>query len=253
MNAGSAFYLYGNYKKTFAVFCDFVCEQLQQKGLKTALHFCSVSECLDSINEQCDLFETKIHCFCVRNVEDRHWEKLAPFLNESSNVFVLESGDYAKSKKITQHLLTHETAFALASFRNDITLRSLCQMLLPGISTSIANEIIRIIGETDEDPRSFFRKISLLLEIDPNCLKEYVVQERSFMEELDFIPLVRYCLQSILREEVFEKKQTEHRITIPAERALRLLLAAEIRQKLGLEMGKSYLYGELFLTSRAQS
>ncbi|MDR3187057.1 MAG: hypothetical protein LBT63_01325 [Holosporaceae bacterium] len=245
VDVGGVFYLYGNYKKTFVAFCDFICEKLRQKGLRVVPHFSSVDESLKAIGGQCDLFETRTHCFCIRGVEDRHLEKLSPFLNGGDNVFVLESGDYAKSKKITEHFLAQNKIFALASFRNDITLRSLCQMLLPGASPAVNGEIVRIIGETDEELSSFFKKISLLLEIDPDSLKEYGDRGRSFVAELDFIPLVRYFLQSILREDVFGKKQTESRINVSREKALRLLLTAEIKQKLGFEMGKSYLYGQL--------
>jgi hypothetical protein len=247
VDAGSIFYLYGNYKKTFVAFCDFVCEKLYRKGLKVALHFCSVDECLGIANEQCELFEPRINCFCIRNVEDRHLKKISTLFSESSNVFVLESGDYAKSKEITAHFLAHNKVLALPSFRNDITLRSLCQMLLPGVSPSVSGEIVKIIGETDEEPSSFFKKISLLLEVDADGLKKYRIHGRSFMEELDFIPLIRYFLQSILKEKIFERKQMEPRVNIPHEKAIRLLLTAEIKRKLGLEVGKSYLYGELLL------
>ena len=98
---GRVFYLYGNYKKTFGVFCDFAITALNKNFPNVDVHFYSVNECLKTINEQCDLFGTNISCFCIRNVEDNHLEKIKPYLGNTDKIFLLESGDYPKSKKIS--------------------------------------------------------------------------------------------------------------------------------------------------------
>ena len=239
---GSVFYLYGNYKKTFEAFCNFVQEELQKKANTLSVYSCTVTECLKIINGQCNLFEGEINCFCIRNVDDSHLEKVFNFLNDVNNVFILESGNYSKSKKITDFFVSSKS-FAIASFNNELTLRSFTRMFFPNASQVICDEIVKIIGRTDEELYSIFKKLSLLLEdCNPNDLKEYSTRKQSFLSELDSIPLIRLLLQTIIKERIM-KSANFFKIDITNEDAVCNLLNAELLQKFGVEIGRGYIYG----------
>ncbi|MBE6447358.1 MAG: hypothetical protein E7015_02605 [Alphaproteobacteria bacterium] len=193
--------------------------------------------------DQDDLFDNDIKCFCMRNVEDKHLE-LVLGLNHSNNIFILESGDYFKSKKITSELQKDQKFYAIASFNNDITLMSICKMLLPQQSQQIHNEIIKIIKVTDEGLVSLFRKISLLL--DENAfqnLKNYITYKRSFIDELELIPLVRYALQAAIKEEVFHQDQSYTKMNL--KNKIHFLMNVERRQKRMYMLNRNYVLHEL--------
>ncbi|MDR2795026.1 MAG: hypothetical protein LBB12_04585 [Holosporaceae bacterium] len=240
----SVFYLYGNYKKSFGVFCDFVKEKFMARyGCRAEnidVFTGSVSECLKNVGGQCDLFGSRVSFFCIRGVEDNHQEKLAPFLEQEKNIFILESGDYGKSKKITD-FFQKSKFLAVASFRSDITLHSLCRLLIPKASPAIAAEIVKIMNNSDEDLRSLFKKVSILVDAnDHNLLKEYVAYKTTLFQQLDFIPMVRYLLNIALKEKVYDRKQEN--IDFSSHNIVQSLLKAEIAQKSGKDLSKSYLY-----------
>ncbi|MDR2766360.1 MAG: hypothetical protein LBB63_02765 [Holosporaceae bacterium] len=239
------FYLYGNNRKTFDVFCDFIWGKMLRKSPGAVRRFCSFGECLELADGQCDLFGSGVDCFFVRNVEDSHLDKLPSLLARKNCVFVMQSGDYAKSKKITDHVLNSADIFAVASFKNDITLHSLCKMLLPNASHGIREQLVRIINETDEELVSLFAKVSLLLDGGGANLQEYVTDKRSFLAQMDFIPLVRYLQQYLLREKI-SGRRGQLKITSSPEKATSLLLEAEIKQKLGVKIPKNYIHDGLF-------
>ncbi|MDR3151772.1 MAG: hypothetical protein LBT67_02880, partial [Holosporaceae bacterium] len=242
---GVDFYLYGNFKKTFGVFCDFLREKLVRKydAENVALFSCStIFDCLKNLRGQCSLFGGGVNVFCLKNVEDVHWEKLQPFLGTAGNVFLLESGDYVKSKKVTD-CFVKSCFYAIPSFKNDQTLHSFCKMLLPTISQYMENELVKIMGDTDEDLRSFWLKVDLLAESDGlNLLKEYAVHGSTFFQQLDFIPLIRYLQNLVIKEQVYDRKTTGLAAMKFPENVMQLLLNAELRQKYGCNLTKSYIY-----------
>ena len=244
--ADRVFYLYGNYKKTFFLFSDFVREKLIENGHPHNMinvSFCSISECAKIINSQCDLFGTKVNVFCIRNIEDNHLDKLTVLFRDRNNIFVLESGDYGKSKKITETFTKNSNIYAVASFKSDITLISLCKMMLPNISPSVYREIIGTINDTDEDLGSFFKKTSLLLDGgSENLLSDYVTYKKSFMDDIEFIPLVRYLLRLTIKEKLGGKSQSFLNMNLSKKNLIESLLKAEIEQKSGLNFPKSYIY-----------
>jgi hypothetical protein len=241
IKAGSVFFLYGNYKKIFEVFCDFILEVLHERQAEVDVHFCSVAESLKIINGECDLFETKINCFFIKNVEDAHLEKVVRFFDEKNGIFVLESGNYLKSKKITDYFLK-SSAMALPSFRNDETLHSFGRMFLPGLTPRVYDEIVRIINGTDEELSSIFRKISILLDGGSwEDLKNYSTYKRSFLSGLGPIPLTRFLLQTIIKEKI-AKSANFYKINASNEDAVHHLLQAELKQKFGLEISRGYIY-----------
>ncbi|MDR2781446.1 MAG: hypothetical protein LBB21_03255 [Holosporaceae bacterium] len=239
VGAGSIFFLYGNYRKTFDVFCEFVQEELMKKSSNVKVHHCSVSECIKIINGQCDLFESSVKCFCIKNVEDNHLDKVSKFFEEKNCVFILESGNYTKSKKITDYFLKSE-ALSIASFDNDLTRHSITKMLFPNVTQSVRDEIVKIISSTDEELYSAFRKISLLLD-DINYLRNYNTSKQSFLSGLDLIPLIRFLLQTVMRERIV-KSQNFSKISIQNRDAIRHLLNAELLQKSGVEISRGYVY-----------
>ncbi|MDR3179847.1 MAG: hypothetical protein LBT70_03020 [Holosporaceae bacterium] len=240
----SVFYLYGNYKKSFGVFCDFVREKFMARygcpAENIDIFAGPVSECLKNIGRQCDLFGSRVSFFCVRGIEDSHQEKLSPFLEQERNIFILESGDYGKSKKITDFFQKSKFP-AVASFRSDITLHSLCRLLIPAAPTAVTVEIVKIMNNSDEDLRSLFKKISILVDTnDHDLLKEYVTYKTTFFQQLDFIPLVRYLLNVAIKEKIYDRKQES--INFSRHNIVQSLLKAEIAQKSGKDWSKSYLY-----------
>ncbi|MDR1561079.1 MAG: hypothetical protein LBS23_01855 [Holosporaceae bacterium] len=250
INSGKIFYLYGNYKKTFGVFCDFLREKFRNKFAfsfeNIEVFHVSVAECIKTINSQCDLFGNKISFFCIRNIEDNHMDKLTPLFHSKNNIFILESGDYGKSKKATEHFTKSADVYAVASFRNDITMASLCRLMLPSISSSMCHEIIKIINDTDEDLSSLFKKISLLFEgQNSEFLKEYTTYKQSFLQDMDFIPLVRYLMKLAIKEKISHKKQTFLQLNLSKKDTLKKLIKAEINQKIGTPLTKNFLYHEL--------
>ncbi|MDR2681851.1 MAG: hypothetical protein LBB29_02290 [Holosporaceae bacterium] len=244
ITAKSVFYLYGNYKKTLGVFCDFILEKFmacyQCPAENIDVFSGSVTECLKSMSEQCDLFNNRVVCFCMRGVEDSHLEKISPLLEREGNIFILESGDYAKSKKITDYFQKSKFP-AVASFKSDITLYSLCRMLIPAAPSSVTAEIVKIINNSDEDLRSLFKKISILVDAhDYDLLQEYVTYKSTFFQQLDFIPMVRYMLNMAIKEKIYERKQEG--MSFSRNNIVQSLLKSEISQKFGKNLGKSYLY-----------
>lgn len=245
LKVGSIFYLYGNYKKTFEVFCSFVLEEFQKKALTVNARLCSVPECLKTLNGQCDLFGDEVNCFCIRNVEDSHLEKISTFFEQKNSIFILESGNYYKSKKITDFFL-NSSALAAASFNNELTFCSIARMYFPHISQIICDEIVKIIANTDEELYSIFKKLSLLL-CDDNFqdLKNYSIHKQSFLNGLDSIPLIRVLLQTIVKERIM-KSANFFKINATNEDAIYNLLNTELTQKSGLEIGRGYIYGQIF-------
>ncbi|MDR0555701.1 MAG: hypothetical protein LBG20_01655 [Holosporaceae bacterium] len=245
LKAGSVFYLYGNNKETFEVFCDFALEGLRKKYSAVRTYYCSVVECQKIIGGgQCDLFDTHLDCFCIKNLEDDHLEKVRHFFGEENSVFLLESGNYLRSKKITEHMWNSEV-MAIASFNNDLTLHSLTRMFFPQLSQSIINEIVKLIANTDEDLCSLFRKLSIFLD-DCQCnqvdLNDYVAHRQSFLEGLDLIPLIRFLLQNIIRKQISPSLGGPKITHSTARNTICRLLEAETMQKYGQEIGRGYIY-----------
>ncbi|MDR2645604.1 MAG: hypothetical protein LBC04_00235 [Holosporaceae bacterium] len=244
LKVGSIFYLYGNYKKTFEVFRSFVLEEFQKKILTVNARLCSVPECLKILNGQCDLFGGEVSCFCMKNVEDSHLEKVSAFFDKENSIFILESGNYHKSKKITDFFL-NSSALAVASFNNELTFRSLTRMYFPHISPTVCDEIVKIIAHTDEELYSIFKKLSLLLDDDNfKDLKDYSVYKQSFLNGLDSIPLIRLLLQTIIKEKT-TKSANFFKVNATNEEAIYNLLNAELMQKFGIEIGRGYIYGQI--------
>jgi hypothetical protein len=242
IKSGTVFFLYGNYKKTFEIFCDFVRSEFQKKSIALKVHFCSVPDCIKIINGQCDLFESGIHCFCIKNIEDNHLEKVSKFFEEKNCVFILESGNYAKSKKVTDYLLK-SSALAISSFDNELTRHSITKMFFPNISQSIRDEIVKIINNTDEDLYSVFKKISLLSD-EGDDLRNYYTCKQSFLGGLDLIPLIRFLLQTVIRERIV-KSSNFSKINVPNPDAVHHLLNAESVQKSGVEISRGYVYQKI--------
>lgn len=241
---GQVFFLYGNYKKSFDLFCDFVTSRLKEKRSNVQVKHCSLAE-YEKIQSfsQCDLFEDKLTCYCINGIEDKHIEKVQNFSREN-NVFILRSGDFFKSKKVTEMLIKSPDILALASFNNNMTFLSLCNMILPKLPPIIYNEIIKIINETDESLISLFKKLSLLLEEDNlENLKNYIKRKQSFMDDLDEIPLIRFSLQAAIKENIFGKDQSYTGLKL--KQKIHFLMDAEIKQKSEYPFNKNYLLKNL--------
>lgn len=244
-HVGSVFFLYGNFKRSFDVFCDFLTEKLKTKfdDAELTVNYCSVAECVKIINAQCDLFGNNLNLFCIRGIEDNHLDKLTPLFSSVSSVFVLESGDYRKSKSITDYFIKSRDAYAVASFKNDATLISLCKLFLPiDTSAAIYREIVEIINDTDEGLISLFKKISLLLvSQDEKLLQDYITYKTSFLQNMDFIPFARYLEKLAVKEKLFDKKQEFLQTNLSQKHIIEKLLKAEINQKIGTPLTKSFL------------
>jgi len=243
------FYLYGNYKKAFFLFSDFVVEKLIENGHPSDMIdvvFCSVTECAKIANSQCDLFGTKVNIFCIKNVEDNHLEKLTALFNRSNNIFILESGDYGKSKKITEAFTKNNEIYAVASFKSDLTLMSLCRLMLPKIPSSTYRKIIDIINDTDEDLGSLFKKMSILFDANnpdsEHLLKDYLTYKKTFLDDVEFIPLLRYILRLSIKEKLGGKSQNFLNANLTKKDIIESLLKAEVDQKLLFNFPKSYLH-----------
>ena len=243
----SVFFIYGNNKKTFAMFCDFIIEKLKMNFADVNAHYVSVSDCIKIAENQCDLFGTKINCFCIKGVEDSHKEKLKPLLGTENNCFILDTGDYAKSKKISEEFQKDPIISALPSFKNDMTLMSLCKMILPSVSTNLCNEIVKIINNTDESYSSFFKKISLLADCDDNfsLLHEYYTYKSFFLNDTEIIPLVRLLQQAVIKEKVLARSQSYLGFNLSGKKLMKNLLDAELDQKNNIQISKSYIYNEI--------
>ena len=237
---GQIFFLYGNYKKAFDLFCSFVASKLKEKRSNVQVKNCTVTEYEKNRSfSQCDLFETKLTCYCIRGIEDKHLESVRNFSRENS-VFILESGDFFKSKKITEALTKDPNILAVASFNNNMTLTSVCNMILPKLPSVIYNEIVKIINETDEELTSLFRKLSLLLE-DNNAenLDTYVKDKKSFLDDLEDISFIRFALQAAIKENVFHQDQSYTKLNLKDK--IHFLMDAEIKQKSDSFLNKNYL------------
>lgn len=199
------FFLYGNYKKSFHVFCDFVHEKLLQQHEFIERKFVSIQQMQEISSQQYDLFDARTCCYCIRNVEDSHLAKLEQLIADKIGTFVLECGDFTKSKKITDYFTSHKSAHAIASFKNDITMRSICKMMLPSISSGVELQLVNMIRESDEDLSSFFQKITLLLEDNQisvaQVLSEYSLYRNDALQDMDVIPFIRYVSSYLVKKE----------------------------------------------------
>lgn len=241
---GQIFFLYGNYKRTFDLFCDFVASKLREKRSNVQIKNCTVAEYEKNRSfSQCDLFETKLTCYCIRGIEDKHLEKVRNFSRENS-VFILESGDFFKSKKVTESLTKDPNILAIASFNNNMTFTSICNMVLPKLPSVIYNEIVKIVNETDEGLISLFKKLSLLLdESNLEDLKHYIKSKQSFLDDLEEIPLIRFALQAAIKENIFGKDQSYTGLKL--KQKIHFLMDAEIKQKSEYPFNKNYLLKNL--------
>ncbi|MDR3155792.1 MAG: hypothetical protein LBT90_01670 [Holosporaceae bacterium] len=260
----SVFFLYGNYKSTFDLFCNFIAEKIRIifGNCEVEMRFLSVAESLKIINGQCDLFASaKIDCLCLRNVEDSHWEKLSAVLHRENTIFVLECGDYAKSRRITDYCQKDEAIYAIASFKNDVTFYSLCRMFFPIATKEMHRMLVAAMGTRDESLSSFFTKVSLLLEDsmadEPNSNGDSFqiaaddhmhlpgILKQTFLQELSVIPLVRYLANTSIKKKFYRKHQINLQLNIQKKDVFKILLEAEIRQKLWGNVQKSHIYQAL--------
>lgn len=239
---GKVFFLYGNYKNTFNTFCDTALCSLRGK-YDVSSYFCTVTECNKIADNQCDLFGENVTCFCIRNVEDNHLDKLSPYLGNPDKVFILESGDYGKSKKITEHFTKSKDCLAVASFKNNMTLLSLIKMIVPNVSPQVANQILNIINNTDEELNSLLKKISLMCE-DQMDLQKYTTHKQCFWDGLDFIPLVRMLIQSAIKFKTTGKGFGDLRLG-NSSGDMEFLIQAELKRKFENQLTKSYLYQKM--------
>ena len=243
---GQIFFLYGNYKKAFDLFCDFVASKLKERRASVQIKNCTVAEYEKNRSfSQCDLFENRLTCYCIKGVEDKHLENIKNFSRENS-VFILESGDFFKSKKVTEALVKDPNVLALASFNNNMTFLSLCNMILPKLPSVIYNEIVKIINETDESLISLFRKLSLLLD-DGNLenLKDYIKNKQSFLDNLEDISLIRFILQAAIKENILGKDQSYTNLKL--KQKIYFLMDAEIKRKSEYPFNKNYLLKNLVI------
>lgn len=254
IRVGSAFLLFGNFKHSFEVFCAFVHRSvLSQFGRDNQIniHCCSMNDCYQFLKNRCDLFGNCIEIFCVRNVEDARLEKLQQVLLSENCIFIFEAGEFQKSKNVTDYFSKNRGMYAIFSFKNDITLISLCKLLLPeSIPTEIHHEIVNLLKNTDEPLVSFFEKINLLLsnagvDIKKNkdILREYITYKASFLQNLEFIPLARYFQKLAIKEKFLDKKRTSTDIPGLSQRmAIEKKLKLEIIQKTKMQLPKSVLF-----------
>ena len=229
---GHPIFLYGNLKQTFSAFCDFVFDKLQT----VERHFCTVAEVTKIVNAQNDLFNTNTICLCIQNVEDNHLAKIEGMLYDPRYLFIMNSGDYMKSKKVTEYFTNDPKSIALPSFKNNLTLNSFCKMMLPNIDAQLYPAIIELINNTDEDFHSLFRKLQLLLEDNGNLLKEYITYKQSYFSDLSSISLIRYFLQNLIRTK-FSAKSDETSNT----EDITNLIQCETRVKFGEELPRSFI------------
>lgn len=253
INEDSVFFLFGNFRRSFEIFCDFIVENIRKKfeTIEINSHYCSLQECSKIIQNRCDLFGNTLNIFCIREVEDQHLDKLTPLFQESNCVFVLEAGDFRKAKKITEFFRENRKMYAIPSFNNDITLTSLCKLLLPsGIQNVVYRKIVELINSTDEPLISFFQKINLLIDetekssknIDiSKLLQEYIVYKTSFIQKMDFIPLLKYLQKSTVKEKILEKKVPFNDQDLLRENMLGKLIKEEINYKFGIPLPKCVL------------
>ena len=156
----------------------------------------------------------------------------------------MESGDYFKSKKATNELTNDPNILALASFNNNMTFTSVCNMILPKLPSVIYNEIVKIINETDEELTSLFQKLSLLLEDNSlENLNNYAKDKKSFLDDLEDISFIRFSLQAAIKENIFHQDQSYTKLNLKDK--IHFLMDAEIKQKSDYPLNKNYLLKNL--------
>lgn len=233
LNSNSVYFLYGNYKKAFYIFCDFIASKLD-----LIPEYYSISDFLTSNHFQASLFEEKKKCICIKNIEDKDLKKIEPFLDDPSKIFVMESGDFLKSKIVVDYFVKSEKYIAIASFKNDFTLISLLKMLFPNCSRDEINQIINLINNTDEELFSFFTKIGLLLEESPEDLKNYFVFKEEFIDELEPISFLRYVSSMLLKYKLYDKNFNKLKLDFNKPGLMKKIIETEIKYKKGIITNK---------------
>lgn len=235
IHTGCPLFLYGNLQRTFGAFCNFVFDKVGD----TERHFCNVTEALKIANGQCELLEERKVCFCIQGVEDSHLEKLQPILYDPNYLFVMNSGHYAKAKKVTQYFVNDPKSIALPSFKNDAALNSFCRMMIPGLSAQLYTQLVELINKTDEDLSSFFKKLQLFLDKDGQLLNEYVTYRSSYLDNISTIGLIRYFLQMAIRTK-YPEKDSDLDERVP-NTAINDLILCEMKIKFGENIPKSLI------------
>lgn len=246
---GAVFFLFGNFKRSFEVFCEFVISKIRAKFETSGLniHYCALQDASKILQNRCDLFGNDFDVFCIRGIEDQHLSKLTSLFSEHNCIFILEAGDFRKSKEATDFFRENKNTFAIASFLNDIGLMSLCKMLLPrGTSTAVCRKVAELMSNTDESLISFFKKINLLIESTEsndinNVLQKYTTYKMSFIQKMDFIPLLKYLQKLAVKEKICLKKAQFYDMNLSRNGVLEEFIKYEINYKLGIQLPKSLL------------
>lgn len=247
--SGSVFFLFGNFKRSFDVFCDFVFQKVKEnfENYIFDIHYCSLQECSRIIQSECDLFGNCFKVFCIRGIEDKDVDLILPLFSARSCIFLLECGDFRKSKKVTDYFKNDPKIYAIPSFNNDLSLLSLSKLMLPSESSkTVHQKIVNLIKNTDEPLLSFFKKISLLVTSEKredivSLLEEYAVYKNSFIQKLDFISFARYLQKSIVRNNFLPQKSQFFDNSSVQKSGLEKILKCEIEYKMGVTIPKVVL------------
>lgn len=234
---GIHFFLYGNNKRTFHVFCDYVVCRLKNVYQNLDVRFCKPGE--DPMVQEDDLFDRRITCVCIRDIEDRHQKYLQPLLDNTNVVLILEAGNFTQSKTITEYFAQSRLHYAVASFKNELTFRSLCSLLFPEMNLDQQRAIASFMESTDEELFSLSRKISLL---DRELLNNYLAYKVKSIENVEMIPLIRYFLKIALQMHINGSDSSSKKL--PKD-MLSFLLETEAKIKSGIDLPRSFIYHKI--------
>ena len=118
-------------------------------------------------------------------------------------------------------------------------------MLFPNLPQIVCDEVMKIAANTDEELYSLLRKLSLLLDdYASGDLRNYSTYKQSFFSGLEIIPLIRFLLQTALKERI-TKSTNFLKINVANKDVIHDLLRAELIQKLGSEISRGYVYQKL--------
>lgn len=257
----SAIFLYGNYNEVGSVFFDAIVQQYKSVICKdfenqqidvvrqnASLFFKNIQ------NAQESLFKPQRTFYYIHSLEDTHIDHLNAIINQNDTSFYLffESGEYIKSKKITQWILQNPKIVSVPTFNSAQTLQSIAQFFVPGLDPITYKAIAQYLQYSTQGPYSDILKLQLCNKNEISNFAKTYLHPKSFLQDLESIALSRYLSSQIIKNIDNIKQIIANTlgcsVNLNTLHSLRFLQKIEILVKKNILVSQSFIYQHLLNT-----
>lgn len=194
-----AVFFYGNYQDGAMIFWEIILKIIKKGNVNSFCVLASEFVKSDPSGEQIDLFSA-MNAYYIKNAEDAHLKFIQNFIEKNHNAFfVIQAGDFRKSKKITDYFTKHEKYASVASFNNPIGIESIIKFITNKVSAKFFPKIFGAINGGTESLFSLMQKIEIL-ETEENIA--YYLSNVKFSLEIEAfepIGLIRFLMFHFLK------------------------------------------------------